>query len=187
MTEKIIENNKDNSEEVKEIKEVNSVKTIDDNFEILKNKISETENKNELETLYQQFNINNTKKNAIRIVQLNNLLDKVNAEAEERFTKRPEQISNKELLDYMNAISNQIDRSQKIVNDIKEINSLQVNSNNQNTVTIHVNGDTSTTALNKESRKKIADIVSSIINDKKINQDIIDADISDNKKEHEEE
>lgn len=187
MTEKIIENNKDNSGEVKEIKEINSVKTIDDNFEILKNKISETENKNELETLYQQFNINNTKKNAIRIVQLNNLLDKVNAEAEERFTKRPEQISNKELLDYMNAISNQIDRSQKIVNDIKEINSLQVNSNNQNTVTIHVNGDTSTTALNKESRKKIADIVSSIINDKKINQDIIDADISDDKKEHEEE
>ena len=140
-------------------KEINSITTVDNDATDLINKIAQSKNKDELENLYQQFNINNTKKNAIRIAQLNNLLDKVNNEAEERLTKRAEQISNKEILDYMNAIGNQIERSQKLVDGIKEITAVQVN-NTQNNVNINVG---ESVKLNKESRNKITDIISMIL------------------------
>ena len=142
-------------------KENNPVTTIDNDAADLINKIAQAKNKDELENLYQQFNINNTKKNAIRVAQLNNLLDKVNNEAEERLTKRAEQISNKEILDYMNAIGNQIERSQKLVDGIKEITAVQVN-NTQNNVNINV-GESTNLKLNKESRDKITDIISMIL------------------------
>ena len=140
-------------------KETNSITIVDNDTTDLINKIAQSKNKDELENLYQQFNINNTKKNAIRIAQLNNLLDKVNNEAEERLTKRAEQISNKEILDYMNAIGNQIERSQKLVDGIKEITAVQVN-NTQNNVNINVG---ESVKLNKESRNKITDIISMIL------------------------
>lgn len=140
-------------------KEINSITTVDNDTTDLINKIAQAKNKDELENLYQQFNINNTKKNAIRVAQLNNLLDKVNNEAEERLTKRADQISNKEILDYMNAIGNQIERSQKLVDGIKEITAVQVN-NTQNNVNINVG---ESVKLNKESRNKITDIISMIL------------------------
>lgn len=156
-----------------EEKENNPLITIDTESGDLINKISKAKNKDELEYLYQQFNINNTKKNAIRISQLNQLLDKVNNEAAERLTKRPEQISNKEMLDYMNAIGNQIERSQKLVDGIKDITAVQVNNNTQNTVNINLSqsGDLK---LNKESRNKITDIISMILQENNNQQEVID-------------
>lgn len=124
--------------------------------------IKNAKTKEELEPLYQQFNINNTKKNAIRISQLNDLLDKVNQQAIERFTKRPDEISNKEVLDYMNAVQNQIERSQKIVDGVKDINAVQVN----NTINLNMGSDKDLD-LNKESRNKIASIIKDILNNDK--------------------
>lgn len=140
----------------------NPIATIDYDAGELITKIAAAKNKDELQSLYQQFNINNTKKNAVRISQLNSLLDKVNKEAAERLTKRPEQISNKEMLDYMTAIGNQIERSQRLVDGIKDITAVQVNNNTQNTVNINV-GQSDTLQLNKESRDKITDIIAMIL------------------------
>lgn len=147
-----------------------SLISIDNASKDIINKISKAKNKDELETLYQEFNINNTKKNAIRISQLNELLDKVNNEAAERLIKRPEQISNKEILDYMTAIGNQIERSQKLVDGIKDINAVQVN-NTQNTVNINVGNETKN--LSKQSRDKIRNIIADILNEKKEEKDKI--------------
>ena len=146
---------------------------IDSTSDELIDRISKTNDKEELQSLYQQFNINNTKKNAIRVAELNQLLDKVNKEATERLTKRPEQISNKEMLDYMTAIGNQIERSQKIVDGIKDITAVQIN-NTHNTVNINM-GDDTTTRLTKESRDKIANVISLILEENK-KKTIIDAD-----------
>ena len=146
---------------------------IDSTSDELIDRISKTNDKEELQSLYQQFNINNTKKNAIRVAELNQLLDKVNKEATERLTKRPEQISNKEMLDYMTAIGNQIERSQKIVDGIKDITAVQIN-NTHNTVNINM-GDDTTTRLTKESRDKIANVISFILEENK-KKTIIDAD-----------
>ena len=146
---------------------------VDSTSDELIDRISKTNDKEELQSLYQQFNINNTKKNAIRVAELNQLLDKVNKEATERLTKRPEQISNKEMLDYMTAIGNQIERSQKIVDGIKDITAVQIN-NTHNTVNINM-GDDTTTRLTKESRDKIANVISFILEENK-KKTIIDAD-----------
>lgn len=152
-----------------------SVNAVDNISNELIDKIVTTNDKDELQSLYQQFNINNTKKNAIRIAELNQLLDKVNKEATERLTKRPEQISNKEMLDYMNAIGNQIERSQKIVDGIKDITAVQIN-NTHNTVNINV-GDNTTACLNKESRDKITNVISFILEENKKKTIVDSADI----------
>ena len=159
----------------------NEVATIDSNELIRKTaeeltlSIAKAESKEELEALYQKFNINNTKKNALRITQLNNLLDQVNEQAVERFNRRPETISNKEILDYMNAIQNQIERSQRTVDGIKDITAIQVNNTQNNTVNIHVK-DTDIPYLSKDSRDRITDLVASILQESNTvkNEDIID-------------
>lgn len=159
----------------------NEVDTIDSNELIRKTAddltlaIAKAESKEELEALYQKFNINNTKKNALRINQLNNLLDQVNQQAVERFNRRPETVSNKEILDYMNAIQNQIERSQRTVDGIKDITAIQVNNTQNNTVNIHVK-DTDIPYLSKDSRDRITDLVTSILQEsnKVKNEDIID-------------
>lgn len=136
--------------------------------------IAKAETKEELEALYQKFNINNTKKNALRINQLNDLLDQVNSEAIDRFNRRPSEISNKEILDYMNAIQNQIERSQKTVEGIKDITAVQVNNTQNNTVNIHV-GTEEIPYLSKASRDRITDLVATIL---KENSENIILDIS---------
>ena len=159
----------------------NEVATIDSNELIRKTaeeltlSIAKAESKEELEALYQKFNINNTKKNALRITQLNNLLDQVNEQAVERFNRRPETISNKEILDYMNAIQNQIERSQRTVDGIKDMTTIQVNNTQNNTVNIHVK-DTDIPYLSKDSRDRITDLVASILQESNTvkNEDIID-------------
>ena len=83
------------------------------------NDVVTANNKEELQKQFELFNINQSKKNALRVVKLSKLLDKVDDEVITRFEKRPDQMSNKELLDYMEAISSQIDRSQKAVDTIR--------------------------------------------------------------------
>ena len=74
----------------------------------------------ELQAQFELFNISQSKKNALRTIKLNGLLDKIEDQAVERFEKRPDQISNKELLDYMQVVSTQIDRSQKYMETLKK-------------------------------------------------------------------
>lgn len=138
----------------------------------LQKAIQTTDNKDELEALYQEFNINNTKREVFRVSQMQDLLDKINEQATERFIKRPDEISNKEMIDYMNAVQNQLTRSQKVIDGVKDINAVQVNNNNQtNTVNLNING-VETSELNKESRKKITDTIKEILNC--ANQPVID-------------
>lgn len=150
------------NQELVKIEDKNPTESVDNTANRLINRISKATNKDELQGLYQEFNINNTKKNAIRVAQLNQLLDRINSEATERITKRPEQISNKEMLDYMTAIGNQIERSQKLVDGIKDINAVQVNNNTQNTVNINVGGE-KIPQLSKDSREKITDVITALL------------------------
>lgn len=129
----------------------------------LQKAIQTTDNKDELEALYQEFNINNTKREVFRVSQMQDLLDKINEQATERFIKRPDEISNKEMIDYMNAVQNQLTRSQKVIDGVKDINAVQVNNNQTNTVNLNING-VETSELNKESRKKITDTIKEILN-----------------------
>ena len=175
INENELDNNTTQENDKNEVATIDSNELIRKTAEELTLSIAKAESKEELEALYQKFNINNTKKNALRITQLNNLLDQVNEQAVERFNRRPETISNKEILDYMNAIQNQIERSQRTVDGIKDMTAIQVNNTQNNTVNIHVK-DTDIPYLSKDSRDRITDLVASILQESNTvkNEDIID-------------
>lgn len=151
---------------------------VDDKATELSKQIAKVDTKSELDTLYDAFKINDTKKNVFRINKLNNLLDKITEEATARFEQRPGEMSNKEVIDYMNAVSNQIDRSKSTLSQIKDVNLTQVNN------TVNVNIDNKETSLSRESREKVIDFIKDILKnsqeDVTISKDtdnVIDADI----------
>ena len=151
---------------------------VDDKATELSKQIAKVDTKSELDTLYDAFKINDTKKNVFRINKLNNLLDKITEEATARFEQRPGEMSNKEVIDYMNAVSNQIDRSKSTLNQIKDVNLTQVNN------TVNVNIDNKETSLSRESREKVIDFIKDILKNSqedvtitKDTDNVIDADI----------
>lgn len=121
-------------------------------------KIIDAPDKASLERELELFNINQTKKNALRIIKLENLLDKVEDQAIERFQKRPDQVSNKELLDYMNVVSNQIDRAQRSVDNITATPAITVN-NKTNTVNVNMGGP----ELDRDSKERVMDAISNLL------------------------
>ena len=121
------------------------------------NSIIEAPTKEELQKQFDLFNVNQSKKDALRIIKLNNLLGKVEDQAIERFTKRPDQASNKDLLEYMTVVSNQIDRAQKSINSLDMSPSIHV-SNQKNEVNINVGGN-----LDRDSKEKVMDAIGSLL------------------------
>ena len=120
-------------------------------------RIIEAPTKAELQHQFDLFNINQSKKNALRIIKLNNLLSKVEDQAIERFERRPDQVSNKELLEYMNVVSNQIDRAQKSVDALSVSPAIHVN-NQKNEVNINIGPE-----LDRDSKERVMDAISALL------------------------
>lgn len=133
-------------------------------------KIIDSQTKEELQNHLDLFNLAQSKNNVLRVIKLNDLLQKVEDQAIERFNKRPDQISNRELLEYLQVVSTQIEKSQKTVNETMNEKPLIQITNNKNELNIQT-GPT----LNAESREKVIDAFSMIIKqlesleDKKLN------------------
>lgn len=102
------------------------------------------------------FNLNQSKKNLLRVIKLNSLLDKVSDQMIERFEKTPGAFSNKDLLDYMQVTQAAIDRANKSLELIDETPAIQLQQNNQ--VNINV-----VDTLDRESRERITDAVKAIL------------------------
>ena len=93
-------------------------------------KIIDSQTKEELQNHLDLFNLAQSKNNVLRVIKLNDLLQKVEDQAIERFNKRPDQISNRELLEYLQVVSTQIEKSQKTVNEtINEKPLIQITNN----------------------------------------------------------
>ena len=101
------------------------------------------------------FNIAQTKKSVLRTLSYNNLLDRVEDQMEERLNKRADQFSNKDLLDYMDKISNAMDKVQK---QIKEVDTTPVIQINQQNIIMD-----NASELSRESRQNIMDAVNAIL------------------------
>lgn len=130
---------------------------LKDSDEEIINAIVAAESRDELQTQFDLFNINQSKKNALRMIKLESLLNKVEDQAIERFEKHPHQVSNRELLDYMQIVSAQIDRSQKVVDSLKEkelIRPIQQNTE----VTINVG-----TELDRDSKANVVSAIKGIL------------------------
>lgn len=131
--------------------------------EIVNNLVGAT-TKDELKRQIELFNLNQSKKNAIRIVKLEQTMAQVEDKIVERFNKRPEQLSNRELIDFLNTISGQIDRSQKIVDSVetKDLERQMVTNitpkETGNQYNINLGTD-----LNRENKDNVVDAIKDIL------------------------
>lgn len=150
--------------------------TLNDSTITIVNDIIGSTDIDELKNLAKLFEINQAKKNALRIVKLNNLLDMVNDQAIERFTKRPYEVSTKELLDYMQVVNTQIEKSQKVVKMIDETPMIQINQQT-NSINVSVGEE----QLDRQSREKVIDAVKHLLLmvNKPKEEDVIDLTVGD--------
>ena len=101
------------------------------------------------------FNINQNKKTIVRANKLNELLDVLTDAAVDRFTSRPDEISNQELMQGLKIVQDLIEKSQKQVNGVNEQQPLiQINQQNN---TLEVGGAKGT--LNRDSRERVKNAV----------------------------
>mgnify|MGYP005973803473 FL=1 len=130
---------------------------IDSKNKNIAQKILDAEDLDELKDLTALFNINNQKRNALRILKMNNLLDDVTDNIIQRFEKNPHNFSNDDLLKYLQVTENAIDRATKNLNMVEETPAIQMMQNNQ--VNININD-----GLDRESRLRVTDTVKQILN-----------------------
>lgn len=100
------------------------------------------------------FNLNQAKKNVLRVLKLNSLLDKVSDQMIERFDECPDQFSNSDLLNYLTVTQNAIDRANKALNLVDETPSITLNQ---------VNVNVGTEGLDRDSRAKITEAINKIL------------------------
>lgn len=150
-------------DEKNEIVEVNpNVKLTLEGNDITNQIISEKD-PNKLEDLTQLFLLNKKKKDLARINKLSNLINTIDDEVINRFNEEPENFNNDQLVKYLTATQQIIDTT---TNNIEKVPMIQIN-NQKNEIHIDDSG------LNKESRAKVLEVITSILNESKV----IDAEV----------
>lgn len=136
------------------------------------NKINSEVDASNTKDLVAQFNWNMAKKNALRILKLSGLLDSIADQMIERFEKRPGEFSNKDLLDYLQAVQNTLEKSTKALAQVDEVPHIMVQNNTQ------VNIST-LDKFDSESRDRIANALKTVISSIKKN-DVIEGEVETN-------
>lgn len=140
-------------EELTNSKELNDI--IDTNtLEVIAGVVQETDN-DKLKDLTYLFNQNIVKKNMIRSLKLNGLMDKLSDKVIEKL--ETDEITDKNLVGYLNAIQKALDSSTKITSTIPE--TPPIVNNTQNNITVVNSGE----QLSRESREKVLDMVEKLI------------------------
>jgi hypothetical protein len=137
--------------------EIDTLPLEESSKELVRN-IIKADDIDELKGLAKMFEINQAKKNALRVIKLNNLLDQVYDQAIERFEKRPYEISNKELLDYMGVVGDEIERSQETIGKIDTSTTIQINQQN-NSINVNVGED----AIDRDSKERVIEAVTQLL------------------------
>lgn len=122
-------------------------------------KIISAKSTDELKQYTNMFNMNIAKKSALRIIKLNSLLDSVTDQAIRRFEKKPDEVSNKEILDYMKVVQDSIKNSQAdlaVLEDPKPL--IQINNQKNEVNVVNV-----TPTLTREGRERVTDAVMSLL------------------------
>ena len=116
---------------------------------LLEQIIAETDEQ-KVRDLTHLFNANQNKKTMARVNKLSDLLDTITDQALERFTARPDEISNKELFDGLKIVQDLIERGQKQVSGAGETPLIQINQQNN-----EVNVGSTTNNLSRDSRERV--------------------------------
>lgn len=128
------------------------INSINNKVESIANQIVKEDDYKKVRDLTDIFNLMQAKKNALRILKLTGLLDKIDDQIIKRFEMSPDNFSNKDLLDYLQIIQTTITKANENLNNTKEISITPIQQNNQVNINI-IN------QLDRESRDKVADTV----------------------------
>lgn len=138
-------------------KEITSEIKLREDTKDIAQKLVEESNPNQIKDLTQLFNLNLAKQNALRLLKYNDLLDYIADGMVERFEKRPDEMSNKDLMDYMNTIMSTIEKTQKSVQQTGEAPQVVINQQTNNQINIE------STELNRDSRERVMDFIKSYL------------------------
>lgn len=119
-------------------------------------KIARQQDPDEIKNLVQEFNLAHTKKQIIRSMTYDQLLDHITDQMKERIMKRADQFSNKDLLDYLNTMNTAMEKAHKQINEVDAVPAIQFNQ--QNNTVIMSDG------LDRESRERVFDFVKNALN-----------------------
>lgn len=133
-----------------------SVTSLDGKTKDIAQQILDTDDVDKVKDLTALFNLNIQKRNVMRVVKMNELLDNVTDKVAERFEKTPDNFTNDDLLKYMQATENSIEKANKNLNLVEETPAIQLQQNNQ--VNINIG-----TSLDREGRAKVTDAVQAIL------------------------
>lgn len=148
------------------INELN-VQPLDNRTQQIAQQILDTDDVDKVRDLTALFNLNSQKRNVLRVMKMNKLLDNVTDKVIDRFEKTPDNFSNDDLIKYMQVTENAIEKANKNLNLVEETPAIQLNQNNQVNINIGEN-------LTRDSRARINDAVQSILKKLHNNEDVIE-------------
>lgn len=151
-------NNLPQKVETQELSQLNSVDIL--------NKIQNINSAEELKEVALLFNINIAKKEMSRALQQDELLDIIIEQARERLSKRPDEHSTKDLLDYYNAFQSNLDKSRNYIDKVEESPTIQINDNKNITVNVQTIG------LGRDANEDVVDAVQEIVSGMKDKQSL---------------
>lgn len=147
------------------------LKLAEDTRNIVQDIIKE-DNVDNLKDLTKLFNIMIAKKNAVRMMQLNELLDAVNEEALSRVINTPELIKDKDLSVYMAQALNQMEKATKTFEALDDTPAIQLN---QQTNNVNIN-------LSSDSKERILEVIKLLTQQQEVednnSQEVIDTSYS---------
>ena len=121
------------------------------------NRIQNVQSVEDLKEVALLFNINIAKKEMSRAMQQDELLDIIINQAKERLSKRPDEHSTKDLLDYYNAFQSNLDKSRNYIDKVEESPTIQFNDNKNITVNVQTIG------LGRDANEDVIDAVQEVV------------------------
>lgn len=123
------------------------INIIDKTSDDLSNKLINESDTDKIKNIVDLFNLNQAKKEILRVDSYNKLVDKLVDQMSLRLDKKADEFSNKDLIDYLKVISDTTDKSKKAFSTINDMPAIQINQVNI--------GDNSEKELSRESREKV--------------------------------
>ena len=118
--------------------------------------IIDEEDVDKIKDLTHLFNLNQAKKNVLRVMKLNGLLDTVSDKIIERFEKYPDNFSSADLLNYLQVTQNAIEKANKNLSLVEDTPVIQVNHNNQVNLNIIDSYD-------RDSKERVMEFIKSVL------------------------
>lgn len=143
---------------INEMNALVDVSPLENETQELANQILAEKDLDKTKDLIALFNWNMSKKNAARILKLNNLYDSVTDQMVTRFATKADQFSNSDLLDYMKTVQGAIDTTTKNLSQIEDPPVI-IQSQHNTQINVNVNE-----AFDSEARARILSAVEAVLN-----------------------